>query len=167
MQCLEIWRGLNPGPYLHSLHFSYSFGAFLAPLLAKPFLGVPASAPVAVNSTLSSNGDEQDTNQILSLDTAREEVPSKIGTLYPITGIVNFAICTGYLYLSCKEIVGYLQRGRGIEANPNEGLKKDRKDQEYFFGNQASNVIYNFIDTGTPFGLSCAIWEITSDWYLY
>jgi FHS family Na+ dependent glucose MFS transporter 1 len=36
--CLEIWDGLNGGPYMHSMHFSFSVGALLAPVIAKPFL---------------------------------------------------------------------------------------------------------------------------------
>ncbi len=38
VMCLEIWRGRNGGPYMHSIHFSFSLGAFLAPLIAAPFL---------------------------------------------------------------------------------------------------------------------------------
>eukprot|EP00095_Tigriopus_kingsejongensis_P006926 maker-scaffold44_size478958-snap-gene-3.25 protein:Tk06926 transcript:maker-scaffold44_size478958-snap-gene-3.25-mRNA-1 annotation:"sodium-dependent glucose transporter 1" len=37
--CMELWRGLNAGPYMHSLHLSFSIGGFLAPILSKPFIG--------------------------------------------------------------------------------------------------------------------------------
>ena len=38
--CLDIWKGMNSGPYMHSIHFSFSVGAFIAPLMATPFLRV-------------------------------------------------------------------------------------------------------------------------------
>lgn len=37
--CLELWRGLNCGPHMHSIHLCFSLGGFLAPLLSKPFIG--------------------------------------------------------------------------------------------------------------------------------
>ena len=36
---LDCWQGGDAGPYMHSIHFSFALGAFLAPLLAVPFLG--------------------------------------------------------------------------------------------------------------------------------
>ena len=35
---LGIWAGRDSGPYMHALHFTFGLGAFLAPLLARPFL---------------------------------------------------------------------------------------------------------------------------------
>ncbi|XP_064600627.1 sodium-dependent glucose transporter 1-like [Liolophura sinensis] len=44
--CIQIW-GKNSGPYMQTLHFCFGVGAFIAPLLAKPFLSA-----VAVDSSL-------------------------------------------------------------------------------------------------------------------
>ena len=38
MLILNIWEGRDSGPYMHALHFTFGLGAFLAPLIAKPFL---------------------------------------------------------------------------------------------------------------------------------
>ncbi len=38
MACLNIWRGREGAPYMHSIHFSFGLGAFLAPVAAAPFL---------------------------------------------------------------------------------------------------------------------------------
>ncbi|XP_021924105.1 uncharacterized protein LOC110831913 isoform X2 [Zootermopsis nevadensis] len=35
--CLDLW-GRNSGPFMQALHFSFGLGAFVAPLLAAPFL---------------------------------------------------------------------------------------------------------------------------------
>lgn len=37
MLCLDLW-GRNSGPFMQALHFSFGLGAFIAPLLAAPFL---------------------------------------------------------------------------------------------------------------------------------
>ena len=35
---LNIWEGRDSGPYMHAMHFCFGLGAFLAPLIARPFL---------------------------------------------------------------------------------------------------------------------------------
>jgi len=35
---LDVWRGRDSGPYMHALHFMFGIGAFLAPVIARPFL---------------------------------------------------------------------------------------------------------------------------------
>ena len=35
---LNIWEGRDSGPYMHAVHFCFGLGAFLAPLIARPFL---------------------------------------------------------------------------------------------------------------------------------
>ena len=35
--CLELW-GQQSAPYMQALHFSFGLGAFIAPLIAAPFL---------------------------------------------------------------------------------------------------------------------------------
>lgn len=35
---LRIWEGRDSGPYMHAIHFTFGIGAFLAPLIARPFL---------------------------------------------------------------------------------------------------------------------------------
>lgn len=48
--CIQIW-GKNSGPYMQTLHFCFGVGAFIAPLLAKPFLSADA-----VSSALNASG---------------------------------------------------------------------------------------------------------------
>ena len=37
--CLDTWQGEHDsGPFMHSIHFSFGLGAFLAPLIAEKFL---------------------------------------------------------------------------------------------------------------------------------
>ena len=39
--CLKIWSGMDAGPFMHSIHFSYSLGCLLSPLVASQFLSLP------------------------------------------------------------------------------------------------------------------------------
>ena len=52
---LDCWKGGDSGPYIHSIHFSFAIGAFVAPLIAVPFLGKNATQL---------QGDNFDTAQI-------------------------------------------------------------------------------------------------------
>ncbi|XP_066996857.2 uncharacterized protein [Anabrus simplex] len=47
--CLDLW-GRNSGPFMQALHFSFGLGAFVAPLLAVPFL-----EPTTLNATFATD----------------------------------------------------------------------------------------------------------------
>ncbi|XP_023722663.1 uncharacterized protein LOC111872735 isoform X2 [Cryptotermes secundus] len=50
--CLDLW-GRNSGPFMQALHFSFGLGAFVAPLLAAPFLQPTTSVlPTQMVSTV-------------------------------------------------------------------------------------------------------------------
>ena len=43
--CLDVWRGhTGGGPWMHSIHFAFSLGATIGPILAAPFLSEGASS---------------------------------------------------------------------------------------------------------------------------
>lgn len=46
MFCIHLW-GKKSAPYMQTLHFAFGIGAFIAPLLAKPFL-----SPIPANTTI-------------------------------------------------------------------------------------------------------------------
>ncbi|ESN99799.1 hypothetical protein HELRODRAFT_83935, partial [Helobdella robusta] len=48
--CINVW-GTKSASAIQSIHFTFGFGAFIAPLIAKPFL---SSATTSTNSSLSS-----------------------------------------------------------------------------------------------------------------
>ena len=41
--CLDIWSGSDSGPHVHSIHFMFSFGCFLAPVISEAFLSTGTS----------------------------------------------------------------------------------------------------------------------------
>ncbi|XP_059099098.1 sodium-dependent glucose transporter 1-like [Tigriopus californicus] len=80
LYCLNTWRGLDGGPYMHSIHFSFSAGSFLAPLLATPFL-----------SDLEDN------------------TPSRITLFYPLIGGIAMLVSTGFLLFVREEWIEHQQ----------------------------------------------------------
>ena len=49
VMCLELW-GRQSAPYMQALHFSFGLGAFIAPLIAAPFLS-PLPVVMETNTT--------------------------------------------------------------------------------------------------------------------
>ena len=44
--CLDVWRGHSGGgPWMHSIHFAFSLGATLGPIIAAPFLSEAGTEP--------------------------------------------------------------------------------------------------------------------------
>ena len=74
MLCLEIWSGLDCSPHIHSIHFCYAFGAFLAPLLASPFLSHRVYTGKRKHYSVT---------------------PTNITTLYPIIGLATIIMSVG------------------------------------------------------------------------
>ena len=70
---LRIWEGRDSGPYMHAIHFTFGIGAFLAPLISRPFLvntedvqHLNASVG-AVNST-----EDEEVERIIEINKSRE-----------------------------------------------------------------------------------------------
>ena len=82
---MRVWRGRDSGPYMHSIHFSFAVGAFIAPLVAAPFLSERATS--ADNFALINGTD--------FIDLDKE---TRITTLYPLMGSIPTLVSFGYLY---------------------------------------------------------------------
>merc|ERR1719367_1154579 len=75
---LEIWKGRESGPYMHALHFTFGIGAFLAPLISRPFLVNVEEVEHLNDSLVSTNLTEE----IVGMEV--EESLWTVKTLYPI-----------------------------------------------------------------------------------
>jgi len=87
---LDIWKGRESGPYMHALHFTFGVGAFLAPVVAKPFLFNADPEFKDSNSSSSEN---------ISMSYQTQELDSiwTIKTLYPILGCYSLIISIGFV----------------------------------------------------------------------
>ena len=92
--CLDIWSdGQQAGPYMHSIHFSFALGAFIAPVLAIPFLG---------NDQDEVNKQLNFTNVNTQLNFTNVNKPTKITILYPLMGLSIVACAFCYLIFGFK-----------------------------------------------------------------
>ncbi len=114
--CLSIWRGLNSGPYMHSLHFCYSLGALIAPLLVTPFL---------------SHNDGKNWNEV----EARNE--SSVGIFYVVIGSLTFLAGLGFLYFALDEIKAKFKEHGGA----NRGQQRSDSQPDVIGARHSWNVI--------------------------
>jgi len=71
---MDIWSGRNSSPYMYTLHFMFACGAFVAPLVARPFLRDEVEVAVQESWEL-----------------------WEIRSLYPMVGLTSLAVTPGYL----------------------------------------------------------------------
>ena len=135
--CLDVWQGTeNGGPYMHSIHFAFAVGCFIAPVLAEPFLSNKNLPEEHTDiSSLQSSNLTINTTKV----TCSEENSNTLGMniLYPIVGV--FIICTsiGYLiygFRECKNLHQSLDteteaKSPNITKNEQENHAKDEKNK--------------------------------------
>ena len=97
--CLDIWQGLDDsGPYMHSIHFSFGLGAFLAPIIAEKFLRESDIGPNHIGTHENKeHGEKFDSNE----NTVIESGPG-LKILYPILGVYAIIVSIGYLIFAIK-----------------------------------------------------------------
>ena len=122
--CLDVWRGHSGGgPWMHSIHFGFSLGATIGPILAAPFLSEDSSAAgpmeshnyprVVQNLTLAQN------------DTSKE---SRIDELYPISGALVLASSLGFLIMATQGSLS--KRDKENEKSVQKGEEDPKKEPE-------------------------------------
>ena len=106
--CLDLWKGAKNGdPYLHSIHFAFALGAFVAPIIAEPFL-CNKSSSIEMDKTLGTMKTEQSQIQNSSIDNSacfqNQYTISGMHILYPIVGVTALLSSFGYLVYAIKHI---------------------------------------------------------------
>ena len=105
---LNIWEGRDSGPYMHALHFTFGLGAFLAPLIARPFLDNTEVVPVPI--------PEQNITESHRLTpTTTTESVWTIKTLYPLVSSYGVLASLWCLY--------YFLRDRKSNTQPQTSRK--------------------------------------------
>ena len=104
--CLDLWKGAKNGdPYLHSIHFAFAFGAFVAPIIAEPFL-CNKSSSIEMEENLNTLQTEQSQIQNSSIESSacfqNHYSISGMHILYPIIGITALLSSFGYLVYAIK-----------------------------------------------------------------
>ena len=101
--CLDVWKGTeNGGPYMHSIHFAFAIGCFIAPVIAEPFLSNKRLTPEDANTTIFHNMTL--TVNETDIDYSIEDSDtSGMTTLYPIVGVFIIFTSIGYLIYGFRE----------------------------------------------------------------
>ena len=110
---LNIWQGRDSGPYMHALHFTFGIGAFLAPLISRPFLVNVEEVEHLNDSLVSTNLTEE----VVGLEV--EESLWTVKTLYPIVSAYP-------VLLSIVFIVFHVKDRKKVK----QGAKKEEKEVE-------------------------------------
>ena len=124
--CLDLWKGAKNGdPYLHSIHFAFAFGAFIAPIIAEPFL-CNKSSSMEIAETFDQLKAEQSQIKNNSIENAgcfeNQFSISGMFIVYPIIGVTALLSSFGYLLYAIKHSQDY--------KNMNEGNKPKKEIPE-------------------------------------
>ncbi|CAL1291799.1 unnamed protein product [Larinioides sclopetarius] len=141
--CLNLW-GKDSGPFYQALHFTYSFGSLLAPLIVAPFLG-DYHHETFINSTRSFLNE---TSMNLSINSTSSSYGSEIPSLtyaYLIIGGYGLLVAVSFLVVC-------------IIAPLDVGISKSEttEDKQSSFAFVAIVVMLAFlllfVETGTEIG---------------
>lgn len=120
--CLDIWKK-ETGPYLQTLHFFFGLGAFVAPLIAEPFLSVHSN-----NNTKTSGQNSSNLNFVIS------ELNNNNNSSSNSTDKVDFPIRYAYgilgiyvLFVVICHIIAFCIWPKEEKSNRNDATKNMHK----------------------------------------
>ena len=130
VRCLGLW-GKFCGPFLQCLHFSFSFGSFLAPIIAAPFL---SSEEDSNNTIIIAN--RINVGHFLKLDNQSNENDSNIQFVYAIFGI--YCIISAIFIL----IMYFIERKEVVNE------RKEQNDENKLKNEKPISIKYKIAITG-------------------
>ena len=130
--CLDIWNGeANGGPYMHSIHFAFAVGCFIAPVISEPFLSRKTELENEINKTIVNSFSSDISTGVPEI--SEDNANSGMKVLYPIVGTMTMLISMGYFIYGIKEfkekkIVNNLSEENGLEIfSPNTTVNSNSK----------------------------------------
>ena len=124
--CLDTWKGEHDsGPFMHSIHFSFGLGAFLAPLIAENFL---KEENFIENYTTQPTDLKIDGTSKQNQSTT-EKSEAGIEVLYPIIGAYAIVVSVGYLVFAVESYMNNMNynkpnkiRNQESNTQPNSNI---------------------------------------------
>ena len=115
--CLDTWQGEHDsGPYMHSIHFSFGLGAFLAPLIAENFLQKENTIENYNAQPTDSRIDETSEQNQSTVETSE----AGIQVLYPIIGAYAIIVSIGYLVFAVESYMNTINYNKLNEIRNQE-----------------------------------------------
>jgi len=124
---LKIWNGRDSGPYMHALHFTFGLGAFLAPVISRPFLYNAEN--LDKNEVLLASGN----NETSEIELFYQEETWTIKALYPILGVYAILASFGFFLYFFKDI-------RKEQSSENSTDTEESKKEEVCKNQMSSNI---------------------------
>ncbi len=148
--CMDVWKGSNGGPAMHAIHFAFSVGAFVIPVISTPFLRIVDEAEGSNKTTITPIGLE---------DTG-------IDTLYVGLGIFVAFISIGFLALYALEMFSE-PKNQAVKADSEQEEKatykaKCRYYQEITLLAIMSLFFFTYVGTVVSFGSFLPVFAVRS-----
>ena len=124
---MKIWNGRDSGPYMHALHFTFGLGAFLAPVISRPFLYNAEN--LDKNEVLLASGN----NETSEIELFYQEETWTIKALYPILGVYAILASFGFFLYFFKDI-------RKEQSSENSTDTEESKKEEVCKNQMSSNI---------------------------
>ena len=155
---LKIWENRDSGPYMHALHFTFGLGAFIAPLIARPFLFVDDSITESeIHSLLD--------NSTVDYSESLKDSSWTIKALYPLI--------SGYSLLSAIFILFYFIKDyRKASENNSKKSSDDNEDKTATNSNLKFKVLlvgvmslmfFIYVGMEVAFGTFISVFAVKSD----
>merc|ERR1712130_496779 len=148
---LRIWEGRDSGPYMHAIHFTFGIGAFLAPLISRPFL-VNTEDVQHLNASVGAVNSTED-----------EEVEKSfwnVKTLYPIVSAYPLLLSMVFIAFHVKD----------SKTGKKDAKKEDKKDAERQLGKgftiaivaTVSLLFFLYVGMEVAFGTFVSVFAVQS-----
>ena len=155
---LKIWENRDSGPYMHALHFTFGLGAFIAPLIARPFLFVDDSITESeIHSLLD--------NSTVDFRESLKDSTWTIKALYPLI--------SGYSLLSAIFILFYFIKDyRKASENNSKKSSDDNEDKtatninlkfKVLLVGVMSLMFFIYVGMEVAFGTFISVFAVKSD----
>ncbi|XP_072016263.1 sodium-dependent glucose transporter 1A-like [Amphiura filiformis] len=133
---LRMW-GKKSAPFMQALHFSFALGAFIAPLLASPFIesNSPSFNSSSFDSFDSSAFDSSAFNSSAT-PTSKPALPTRFQGVYSIIGIYLMLMALVFIYFFCTSPV-QLPSSSGTHSDletESSALPSDKDFTNYILG---------------------------------
>merc|ERR1719483_1347931 len=157
---LDIWKGRDSGPYMHALHFTFGIGAFLAPVISRPFLVNEADVenlPVESEVTL-----ENSTYQSLEVRSKIESSTWTIKDLYPMVGSYPILISFLFFFYFVKDSRKASEQSK--ETDESNGKKENVEKLKFKIVTVGLVAIFFFLYVGmeVAFGTFVSVFAVES-----
>ena len=158
---LQTWAGRDSGPYMHALHFTFGLGAFLGPLVARPFLITEEEEVEATQANTSlphplAAGDPGDPAGGSSVWTIR--------ALYPLIGAYSLAAS---LALLCYFVKDLRRKREAANVSDKEERKAEGQDLPLKYKvalvSIMSVMFFVYVGMEVAFGTFISVFAVESD----